>query len=388
MDGPDLEYPMRTFITIASVVLILAILLDAFETIVLPRRVTRRFRLARMFYRATWIPAAAVARRIRSGRRREAVLGFYGPLSLILLLSVWASGLIIGFAGVHWSLGSPLNGVDDPYNFGPYLYLSGSTFFTLGYGDITPREPLGRALTVAEAGVGFGFLALVIGYLPVIYQAFSRREAGTSLLDARAGSPPTAGELLRRHGEDVQALDRHLLEWERWSAELLESHLSYPVLCYYRSQHNNQSWLAALTTVLDASALVMVGAGGASRQQAQLTFAMARHTVVDLAQIFNTPPRDAEPDRLPPDELIRLRSALAAAGVKLADAPDADRRLTELRRMYEPYVIPLADFLFVQLPPWIPEKDGFDNWQTSKWGRISGLATPPRPGSNEEEEHF
>jgi hypothetical protein len=306
-----------------------------------------------------------------------------------MLLSVWASGLIIGFAGVHWSLRSPLNGVDDRYSFGTYVYLSGSTFFTLGYGDVTPREPLGRALTVAEAGVGFGFLALVIGYLPVIYQAFSRREASTSLLDARAGSPPTAAELLRRHGEDVQALDRHLLEWERWSAELLESHLSYPVLCYYRSQHNNQSWLAALTTVLDASALVMVGVGGASRRQAQLTFAMARHTVVDLAQIFNTPPRDPEPDRLPPHELIRLRSALAAGGVKLTDGVDADRRLTELRRMYEPYVSPLADFLFVQLPPWVPAKTGFDNWQTSRWGRISGLAEPSCSlPEKEEDEHF
>ena len=380
---------MRTLVTVASVVLVLAILMDAFETIVLPRRVTRRFRLARMFYRATWIPAAAIARRIRSGRRREAVLGFYGPLSLILLLSVWAFGLIIGFAALHWSLGSPLNGVDDRDSFGTYVYLSGTTFFTLGYGDVTPREPLGRALAVAEAGVGFGFLALVIGYLPVIYQAFSRREASTSLLDARAGSPPTAAELLRRHGEDVQALDRHLLEWERWSAELLESHLSYPVLCYYRSQHNNQSWLAALTTVLDASALVMVGAGGASRRQAQLTFAMARHTVVDLAQIFNTPPRDPDPDRLPPDELIRLRSALAAAGIKLTDGLDADRRLTELRRMYEPYVTPLADFLFMQLPAWVPEKDGYDNWQTSRWGRISGLAEPSCSlPQKEEDEHF
>lgn len=236
--------------------------------------------------------------------------------------------------------------------------------------------------------MGFAFLALVIGYLPVIYQAFSRREASTSLLDARAGSPPSAGELLRRHGQNIHDLDRLLLEWERWSAEILESHLSYPVLCYYRSQHNNQSWLGALTAVLDASALVMVGIDGASRHQAQLTFAMARHAVVDLAQILNTPPRKPDPDRLPPEELNRLRGALAAAGVKLAEGEAADQRLSELRRMYEPFVSPLADYLFISLPPWVPTKAMFDNWQTSKWGRISALEPPPCSPSKDVEEHF
>src|SRR5205823_12448414 len=143
----------------------------------------------------------------------------------------------------------------------------------------------------------------------VLYGAFSQREVNISLLDARAGSPPSAGELLRRQGErqNAEALGQYLRDWETWSAQLMESHLSYPVLCYFRSQHNNQSWLAALTAVLDASALVMVGIDGASRRQAKLTFAMARHAVVDLAQIFNTPPREESVDRLPREDLDRLR---------------------------------------------------------------------------------
>jgi len=111
-------------------------------------------------------------------------------------------------------------------------------------------------LAIIEAGLGFAFLALIIGYLPVIYQAFSRREASISLLDARAGSPPSAGELLRRHGPEHTRTGSTSRDWERWAADLLESHLSYPVLCYYRSQHKNQSWLTALTAVLDASVLV------------------------------------------------------------------------------------------------------------------------------------
>ncbi len=379
---------MRAPVIVVSVLLILAILLDAFEVVVLPRRVTRRIRFARGFYRVTWKPSGAIARRISSSKRRETYLGFFGPLSLILLLIVWAVGLIIGFAALHWSLRSPLNVLEAGESFATYAYFSGTTFFTLGYGDVTPSAPLGRALAVVEAGVGFGFLALIIGYLPVIYQAFSRREASIALLDARAGSPPSAGELLRRHGQNLQELDLLLRDWERWAADLLESHLSYPVLCYYRSQHNNQSWLTALTAVLDASALVMAGIDGASTRQAQLTFAMARHAVVDLAQIFNTPPGESVPDRLPPVALMRLRSALATAGVKLTSDPAADEKLSDLRRMYEPYVSPLANYLLLPLPRWDSPAATVDNWQTSAWGRISAVVNPAACELSSKDDHF
>jgi len=380
---------MRAVVAVISVALLATVLLEAFETVVLPRRVTRRIRLTRLFYRVTWRPWAALARRLGSRARREAYLGFFGPLSLLLLLGVWAGGLILGFGMLQWALGSPLHGPGGRIGVGTYIYLSGSTFFTLGLGDVTPLGPVGRALTVGEAGVGFGFLALVIGYLPVIYQAFSRREANISLLDARAGSPPSAAELLRRHGQSMDELGRLLRDWERWSADLLESHLSYPVLCYYRSQHTNQSWLAALTTILDASALVMVGIDGAPTRQAQLTFAMARHAVLDLAQIFAPgPPRAPDPDRLSPELLRRLRAALAAEGITLRDASAAEERLATLRRMYEPYVNALAEYLLMVLPPWISATDDFDNWQTSAWERSSaGIPIAP-PCQSKERAHF
>jgi hypothetical protein len=372
-----------------SVALIFIVLWDAFETMVLPRRVTRRVRLTRLFYRCTWLPWSAAARLIPSGKRRESYLGFYGPLSLLLLLSVWAVGLVVGFGALHWALGSAVNAPEGTAGFGTDLYLSGTTLFTLGLGDVTPRTPVARALTVLEAGMGFGFLAIVIGYLPVLYQSFSRREVNISLLDARAGSPPTAAELLRRHSQDrgMEALRQLLHEWERWSAELLESHLSYPVLAHFRSQHNNQSWLAALTTILDTSALVMAGLEGASKRQAELTFAIARHAVVDLAQVFGTPPREQERERLPAAESARLRAALTAAGLQLREGGAADQELRELRRMYEPYVRSLAKYLMVTLPPWILESRRTDNWQTSAWDRSSGFARAARSGAPEEE-HF
>ncbi len=364
---------MANLLIITGFAAILVVVWDAFETIVLPRRVARRFRLTRAFYRATWVPASAVARRMPGGKRRERYLGVFGPLSLIMLLVFWALGLIFGFTLIHWASGTPLNIADHDATFGTYFYLSGTTFFTLGFGDITPVNSFGRMLAVCESGTGFGLLAIVIGYLPVMYQAFSRREVNISMLDARAGSPPSAFELLRRHNHDggMEDLDLLLRDWERWAAELLESHLSYPVLCFFRSQHDNQSWLAALTTILDTSALVIAGIDGKSARQAQLTFAMARHAVVDLAQIFNTPPCEYPFDRLPASEFNSLQRNMLANNIALDDGDMVEKNLAEIRKKYEPYVKALADYLLLSLPPWSTETE-VDNWQKSAWDRITG----------------
>src|SRR5438045_1000749 len=220
-----MEWP----VLVVGLLLLAGVLWDAFETVVLPRRVNRRLRLSSAFYRLTWRPFAAVAALLRAGNRREAFLSFYGPLSLLLLLGLWAAGLVSAFALVHYGLGSAVRLERARPGFLLDLYLSGSTFFTLGLGDVEPVAWPSRALTIVEAALGFGFLALVIGYFPIIYQAFSRRETAIALLDARAGSPPSAAELLRRHaGEDgMEALRGVLHEWEHWAAELLETHLSY-----------------------------------------------------------------------------------------------------------------------------------------------------------------
>jgi len=344
---------LRWVFVLGAVTLIGIVLWDAFEVIVLPRRVARRWRLTRLFYRLTWSIWRAVARRIHSRERRESFLGIYGPLSLLFLLGLWAASLVLGFGALHCSLGTTLHTPSEPPSFGTYLYLSGTTFFTLGLGDVTPRGPLARALTVLESGVGFGFLALVIGYFPVLYSAFSRREVSITLLDPRAGSPPTVSELLRRHsGDHLHHLDRFLHQWEQWTAELMESHLSYPVLAYFRSQHANQSWLAALTTILDVCALHMTTAAD-SPWQARVTFAMARHAVVDLTRVFHLQPVAPSQDRLPPADMAGLFQLIAAADRPGADTTDAARKLTELRCTYEPYVNALAVHLLMPLPAWI-----------------------------------
>jgi hypothetical protein len=362
---------MRVIVAIVGCVVIFVILWDAFEAIILPRRVSRKIRLMRVVLMGSWTLLSKAARAMRPGKKRERYLGFFGPLSLILLLCVWGIGLVIGFAMIHWGLGSRIFLTTGVPSFRTDVYFSGTTFFTLGLGDMVPRTPLARAVTVIEAGVGFGFLAIVIGYLPVVYSSFSRREINISLLDARAGSPPSATELLMRHGreESMTELMDLLREWERWSAELLESHLSYPVLAFFRSQHENQSWLAGLTTILDTCSLLIVGVEKAPTWQAKLTFAMARHALVDLAQSFNTPPVAPDPERLPPPDVARMRRALAAAGLVLSDNEASARRLIELRRMYEPYVNAMSAYMFMRLPHWIPPAEVIDNWQTSAWER-------------------
>ncbi len=390
-----MEVATRLLAGVLGAVLLATVLWDAFETIILPRRVSGRIRLTRLFYRSTWIPWRAAARAL-SGRKRDVFLSIFGPLSLILLLAIWAVGSVFSFGLLQWAAGSAMKVVGDGgggggggiTGFWSDLYMSGTTFFTLGLGDVVPRTALAKTLTVIEAGTGFAFLAAVIGYFPVIYQAFSRREVAISLLDARAGSPPSASELLWRHRGDpgAGALTELLRDWERWAADVLESHLSYPPLAYFRSQHYNESWLAALTTILDASAVVMIGLDGWCARQAELTFAMARHAVVDLAQVFSTPP-ERQGERLASAQLAKLRERLARGGLALQERPDFEQRLTELRRMYEPYVGALAHYLTVPLPPWVREVERPDNWQTSAWDKVVQLPARGRVAGGGEE-HF
>jgi len=344
-------------------------LYDGFESMVLPRRITRALRPARIYYRVAWNVWAVLLTRVPA-KQRNNFLGVFGPLSLLGLFATWVLSLIIGFALVQRALSPKLAGGDEGHGFLDYLYLSGETFFTLGYGDVTPAQSIGRAFAVIEAGTGFGFMAVIIGYLPVLYQAFSARERTIALLDARAGSPPTASECLKRlaQNEQLANLDRHLDEWERWAADLLESHLSFPVLSYYRSQHDNQSWLAALAVVLDTSAVLLAIGDRKSKFGAQMTYAMGRHVSVDLSLVFGLPPSPADAERVTTEELNPLLELLVPASTA-AERSAMQTRLAELRSFYEPFLVSLSKQFLLPLPRFVPGKATVDNWQTSAWTR-------------------
>jgi hypothetical protein len=356
-------------LVVASIFLLLLVLHDAFEVMLLPRRVKSRLRIVRLFFRFTWLLWSKIARRITTEERRHNVLSLYGPISMLWLLMVWASGLIAGFGTLYWAI--------DPGEYArlswpSQLYFSGVTFFTLGYGDLVPHTHIAKLLVVLEAGTGLGFIAIVIGYLPVLYQLFARREAKVIMLDAVAGSPPAALTLLLRHADaqSLPDLDSLFHEWQQWCAELMESQLSYPMLAFYRSQHDNQSWLATLTTIMDSCALVMVGFKGVRTFRARLAFSTARQVVVEMGRVFQLGVAVAGENRLTAEKFERLQLELQLAGLEFA-VDDAEAKLTAFRQTYEPFLNALARYLVLDLPDWLPTGSGLDNWQNNPRGKTA-----------------
>ena len=352
-------------IATCGVVVVMLILWDAFETLILPRSVIRFFRLSRIPNAVLWPAWRTLASKITREGRRERYLGFYGPISVIVMLMIWAAGLVTGFALIAYGLGSKFSGPSHSARFLTDLYVSGTTLFTLGLGDLVPTSSATRALMVVEAGTGLGFLASGIAYLPVLYQSFSRREAQITLLDAWAGSPPSAVELFRRliAADALPDIQHFLKEWERWCAEVLESHISYPQVSYFRSQHGRQSWVSSLTTVLDASSLVLSGVDSIPTSQARLTFAIARHAAVDLSQILSAPPRTSP--RLASATADSIVAAFEKAGLTFPSPADTARRLEHYRALYEPYVAAIAHEVSMDLPSWTRDTPRRDNWEAT-----------------------
>ncbi len=369
-----LRPPMLGAIGFALLVLVFH---DVFEVMLLPRRVQRKFRLVRIFFNYSWAFWAAIGKRIRSDKRRENILGIFGPLSLVVLMLCWATILIFAFGFIYNAL-QPSSGL--PH----VLYMSGVTFFTLGYGDVLPQTYFAKILAVFEAGTGFGFIAIVISYLPVLYQMFSRREMHVIQLDARAGSPPVAVTLLIRHleGGGHNYLYQLLQRWEQWASEMVESHLSYPMLSYYRSQHYNQNWLAAMGAIMDTCALCLVGLSDVETFPAKMTFATERLVLVELSRIFELSPTTTSSDRLPSTSFLRLAQLLSEAGIEFSDPEEAENRLREFRATYEPFLIALSDYLLIPLPEWLPS-DELDNWQNSPRGRSAKALVESTPANPE-----
>ena len=372
MTGEHLSRPWSLVVGIVAAFAILLVLQDAFEVMLLPRRVQRRTRFAVIYFRTVWKACSGVAGRLKPHHGREGLLSHFGALSMLGLFASWAAGLILGFGVLEWTLepAAGLTGSGSPLL--EQLYLSGVTFFTLGYGDVVPHTGIARLIAVTEAGVGLGFIAVVIGYLPLIHQLFSSREILVIQLDSRAGSPPTATGMLGKHATALAELDEFLRAWEVWGAELLEGHLSYPMLAYYRSQHDNQSWLAALTAVMDCCALILVGMKGAKPFQARMTFETLRQVSVEIARSFRIlPPSYDIGDRLPADACVRLEAELARSGLVWEAGDEAIAVLQGLRATYEPLLNGLADFLMLSLPGWLPDDDAEDHWTRGPRGQLA-----------------
>jgi hypothetical protein len=359
-------HALSIMLTAFAAVGLMIVLQDAFEVMLLPRRVQRRVRLTGIYFRYAWRTWQRISRVARDDRVRESALSHFGAFSMVGLFTIWAGLLILSFGIIEWTLQPPQ--AASPLS--EQIYMSGVTFFTLGYGDVVPKSGAARIAAVLEAGTGLGFIAVVIGYLPVLYQLFARREAHVIQLDGRAGSPPTATAMLCRHAE-ADGLDRLndlLREWEIWGAELLESHLSYPMLAYYRSQHGNQSWLAAIAAIMDCCGLILVGVKDLSPLQARMTFTMARQVLVEMARSFRiAPSRFDGGDRLSDEAYARMADCFSKSGLAWSGGADARQALDALRATYEP----LLKYLLLPLPGWLPQDDQADHWTEGHRGLLA-----------------
>jgi hypothetical protein len=291
------------------------------------------------------------------------MMGLFGPIGLLFILGFLSAGVIVGFAGLHWAERSHLRG-QHPAQFGTDLYFSAGSFFTVSTAS-TPVNGGAKVLQIAEAASGFAVLFISIGYLPALFQAFSRRETAISQLDPRAGSPPSAGALLERAGERGWGeIDGYLREWETWAAEVMETQLSYPIIGWFRSQHVNQNWLAALTAVVDASAFSIAYSPEHS-VGAEATFAIGRHALADLAYSYRTRVPSGTVDRLSDGDLEELLRRLREAGLELADDDNAKGKLDKMRSSYERFAVAISERLALAVPGWLPGEDAVEYWRVA-----------------------
>jgi hypothetical protein len=315
---------------------------EFFVTFMLPRRVRRDPRIARGLLRALWRPWRALARRLPPSTA-DTVLGFFGPLALLSQLLVWTIGLIIGFALLEWAAVGRGFGHGLLFSSGLFLSAEGASGSTIVH-----------VIALFEAAIAIGVLFIVIGYLPAVYGSFSRREIAVSQLSTRAGAPPAAGVLLHRVADRERwlELERDFRDWEAWAAELMETHLSYPILGWYRSQHVKQNWLAALTAMVDVAAFVTAVESDGEVPAAELTYAIGQHALSDLAVQYQVKPGPV--DRLTDEQFAKLYGLIAPVLGSPVGCDDARERLRALRQAYESKAQALSELLALDLPPWLP----------------------------------
>jgi Ion channel len=334
---------------VAGLVLVLVSASDAVSTLVTTRRRRGRHWPTQVFYRRSWRAWVAMARRA-SPELREGLLAVYGPLSLLGLLVTWVVLLVAGWGAVWWGLRSALSGVD---SYLDAVYFAGVGFFTVGFGDILPTGGLVRLLVLVEAFMGLITMALVIGYLPTLYGAYSRREVQLLSLDDMSDEATTPiGFLEACYGSGgVEAVAAAFADWERWCDEVFDSHTAYPMLALFRSRQPGQNWLTALGVVLDAATITLAAVDAPGSGPAARLWRRASRMLQSLQKMFAVRGRVAELDGSPADETL-FREAyqrLAQVGLPLRPYEQALGDFGRLRGAYLPGLVAATTLLLVPL---------------------------------------
>jgi hypothetical protein len=347
---------------VGGAVLVLAVLQDVFQTVVTPRPVAGRWRLGRYVPLGLWRPWRWLALRMRNVRTREGMLGSFGPLAVLASLVTWVALLVLGY-------GLLLDGLRDeirppPPNLVSSIYFAGTSLLTLGFGDYAGTAVPSRFLTLGAAATGLGVFAVVITFLFSLFGAFQRREIAVVTLEAAAGAPPSGVTLLETFGLAHMLADLPAMfeRWQRWAAEVLDSHLAYPVLGYFRSSHDNDSWVSSLGAVMDATTLVLTtidrqatpGAPTGLHGWAKMARAVGGHCIEDLVLFF-----DLDGDRYVGVELAEYREArarLQRAGYVLTDEAEGWEAFQRLRSEYAGRVNALATHWASPPAQWIGDR--------------------------------
>jgi hypothetical protein len=345
------------------------VLWDVFQTIVVPRPTPGRFRITRYLVVYTWAAWREFGVRQRNDVARDQFYGLYAPAAVIMLLGAWLLLLTIGYGLVLFAVRADLQPA--PADLLESIYIGGNSILTLGSAGVVAVGPLGRLFTLLAAATGLGVVALAVTFLFSLYGSYQRREALVVTLLARAKAPPSAVTLLETYGRlgMVDGLPALFSDWERWSAEVLDSHVAYPILCYFRSSHDNASWISALGAVLDAASLVLTTVRGVPHGPAKLMTRVGSHLVEDVSNFFRLEGDGAVVDRTAFDSAQRR---LAAAGYELEDADTAWRAFERVRGTYAGRLEALARFWATPAPIWLGER-------TTRASLLSPVHPAPRP---------
>lgn len=373
-----------------GVALIVLVLHDVFQSVVLPRWTLRHRRISPWVFGVMWRLWKRIAARLGNSEQREDFLGSFAPFTLIGLLILWVLLLIFGYGLCFWALRTHEKPV--PRDFAEALYVAGETLLTIGYGEFTPQSALTRGVALGAGASGLGIFALVISFLFTLYGAFERREVLVLTLDARAGSPPSGVALLQSYAElDLLAsLPQFFDGWENWSAQVLQSHIAYPILPFFRSNHEGESWVAAMGAVLDAATLLITTVRGdiMGRDQplgaARIMYRMGCHTVIDLSHYFGYR-FDEDPNAPPGVEKSEFRAArqqLAQAGFVLVDEETSWREFAAKRAVYAASLNELSKFLAAPPAQWIGDRSMLAFSAHRLPEKMAPLAAPS-PGDSE-----
>ena len=322
---------------------------DALHTLITTRRSSSPRWPTNTFYRKTWQPCRRLAQSMRSDHRRESFLALYAPLSLLGLLLMWVTALIVGWALAWWAMRDQMDGVEQ---FGDALYFSGVAFFTVGFGDVLPVGFVPRVLVLFEAMSGLTSIALLIGYLPTLFSAYSDREAMLLTLDDLADGRITPLGLvvsIVRDGDPETAYP-FFAEWERWTARLLQSHTTYPMLMLFRSQHTGQSWLTGLGLVTDAAVTFAACVPGADTREPMRMYRRGARTFEVLGERFRVTP--SEQGAVSYEQFQAGYGIIASSGMALRPMDESFERVTALRATYIPEMEGLIDALLAPRGFW------------------------------------